>query len=199
MSDRKREKSALWFQTFRPRCTISSVSQMLHFFLCVLCFPVLPLSESWCDFIIQVLHTVGWWVFELVKGRTPEWRYLMGQKAALSWLWDLLVLAVAIDFSSKWSPCFLFGLRRNPCQAGQMCLFAWAQTGVNFHFCSDELYTCPWTNYPDWNSHRVYFCICFVSHCRNFVSLFLFSLFVVVGFLLYSSVSLCYYFVCVFW
>lgn len=78
------------------------------------------------DFITQV--------FGHVMGRTLECRYLMGQKATLSRLEDLLELAADIDFSSKLSPCFLLGLWWNLCQAGQMWFFAWAQTDVNFQF-----------------------------------------------------------------
>lgn len=106
-------------------------------------FPIQPLCVLDWIFIIQVLNTVGWWVFELVMGRTPECRYLMGQKATLSWLWDWLMLAVAIDFSSKLSPCFLIGLWWNLCQTSQMCLFAWAQSDVSFQFFSNDVLHLP--------------------------------------------------------
>lgn len=131
----------LWIYIIHWLC--SFLIQKCCILFCVFC-------ASMCvgfDFIIQVLNTVGWWVFGLVMGRTPEWRYLMGQKATLSRLWDSLVLAVAIDFSSKLAPCFLIGLWWNPCQASQMCLFAWAQSNVNFQFCSDGFYVCQWMNY----------------------------------------------------
>lgn len=161
---------------------IYRMQSLLHSTLCL--FPHLASLFVAFDFIILLLNTVGWWVFGLVIGATPEWRYLMEQKATVSRLWDLLVLAAAIDFSSKLSPCFLIGLCCNSCQASKMSVFAWAQSNIKLQVCNIQFQTtCPCTDYEAENHRTFVSCLfkvilcCFVVVLRlMFASLWLFPI-----------------------
>lgn len=84
------------------------------------------------DFIVALLHTADWWVFEAVMWRTPQRRYLMKQKATLSWLttyccWQLLSISVPNYLHVFSLVCPHLG-----CQATARCVY-WLEHSQSIH------------------------------------------------------------------
>lgn len=84
------------------------------------------------DFLMALLHTADWWVFEAVMWRTPQRRHLMKQKATLSWLttycrWQLLSISVPNYLHVFSLVCPHLG-----CQATARCVY-WLEHSQSIH------------------------------------------------------------------
>lgn len=103
--------------------------------LCILVFD--PISfvygAGYCVLFIMLPHnTAGWWVFGLMMwmGGAAKWRHLIRRKATLSqprdfyWCWRLPLICRPNDLFSHWCAAQFL--------PGQMCLFARAQSNLNF-------------------------------------------------------------------